>query len=108
MAAGWLMPGKVDAGFLWLPWMISPYMGTPKAFALYATFGIFGISLDTLRLTTILFGAAAVSILTAGAIQLYGRFLGWVFGLWIATDPTFLLSAAYDTVPAANPVRQDE
>lgn len=101
VAARWVLPGLRSNETSWLPWMQSSYMGALKSWFFAPAFALLGVSLTTMRLVTLAFGAAAAAGLALLAGTLYGPELGLLAGLLAATDPALVLGASHDTGPAA-------
>ncbi|MDE2509733.1 MAG: hypothetical protein KGL74_01305 [Elusimicrobia bacterium] len=91
----------VMEAFYGLPWMKDSYQGALKSMILIDVFRFFGVSVKSLRLTTITFGA----IFIVGTLLLTARRweIWWVaaLGLILATDPALIIASAYDTGPTA-------
>ncbi len=101
VAARWLLPRVRPNDTSWLPWMQSSYMGALKSWFFVPVFAVLGVSVESMRLTTLAFGAAAAAGLCLLAATLYGWELGLTAGLLAATDPALILGASHDTGPAA-------
>lgn len=101
VAARWILPHVRPNDTSWLPWMQSSYMGALKSWFFVPVFAVLGVSVESMRLTTLAFGAAAAAGLCLLAGTLYGWELGLTAGLLAASDPALILGASHDTGPAA-------
>jgi 4-amino-4-deoxy-L-arabinose transferase-like glycosyltransferase len=98
-AISWLKPEAFEVHWPYLPWMLSTYMGALKSWVLYIAFGLFGISVPVLRWSMLLLAAGGTAAWTWVTGRLYGRWLGLAAGLWIASDPAWVIKAGFDTGP---------
>lgn len=83
----------------WLPWMTLPYLGAPKVYLYAAAFRIFGTRWELVRAVSVVLGTLALVWTVLFAYGLFGAWPAAGLGLWMATDPAFLLFARYDYGP---------
>lgn len=84
-----------------IPLMIWPYAGALKAWLYWPILHGFRPNLYSLRVPTVLAGAAAILLFFRLAQHLAGARAALLASLLLATDPSFLLSNAYDWGPVA-------
>ncbi|MEQ1920568.1 MAG: hypothetical protein ABL955_15375, partial [Elusimicrobiota bacterium] len=75
--------------------MKDDYQGTLKSILLWPSFAVFGPGTTALRLTTLLWGAAAVGLLTAWAWRRYGRASGLFVAALVAFDPYLIFNSVF-------------
>jgi hypothetical protein len=92
------IPGARDLRLAggWFPWMTQPYMGALKSALLIPVFAVFGPSGETLRLTTLAWGLAALLPLLLWARELYSTPAAVTAAALLALDPSFLFVCRHD------------
>lgn len=79
-----------------LPIMTMEYAGSLKSYLLAATFRLLGISVSSLRLTTILVGALALLLTYVFTKMVWGDKCAIVASMLFATDPSFIMYTRSD------------
>lgn len=81
--------------------MIMGYIGALKAWLYAPVFGLFGVSVATLRVPVLLAGAASVWLFAGLLARLAGPRAAAIGALLLATDPVFLTTTVFDWGPVA-------
>jgi len=84
-----------------LPWMVQAYLGALKSYALAPAFALFGASVPTLRLTTLVWSLVGALLVLLWAERVLGRPAALAAGSLLLLDPTFLLLSRHDWGPFA-------
>jgi len=84
-----------------IPLMLMSYMGALKAWFYIALFNVFKPGPLSLRLPTVLIGAAAVCLFFLLLDRTVGRRAAWIGALLLATDSMFVILEAIDFGPTA-------
>ncbi len=92
---------EVDLLGFTIPLMVIQYQGALKAWLFYPILQFLEVNEFTLRLPTLLLGAASVWLLYSLLERTHSRRAAVIGALLLATDATFLLSSAYDFGPVA-------
>ncbi|MDG2307681.1 MAG: glycosyltransferase family 39 protein [Candidatus Binatia bacterium] len=84
-----------------VPVLLMAYIGALKAWLYAPVFWIWGVSPESIRIPALLLFAASLYVNARLASMLFGRFLGLVFLLALATDPALFFASRLDLGPNA-------
>ncbi len=92
------VPGAVSTWLLggWFPLMTQPYMGALKSQLLIPIFSAGGVSIATLRLTTLAWACVGLLFLLLWAARLFGAPAACIAAALLALDPSFLFVSRHD------------
>lgn len=99
----WVFSAISFAGRDW-PVMTMDYMGALKSYLLAASFLVFGPSVTTLRLTTIMIGAAVLVLTYLFVLRGWGTAAALITAAILGSDPSFVLMTRTDWGPVALPM----
>ena len=91
----------ISARFLGVPTMLMPYIGALKAWLYVPVFGLFGVSVATIRLPMIAIVLATTVLAFVLARRLFGPWPASLLAVIMATDPVYLTMAKADWGPVA-------
>ena len=98
-ALGGIDDSFIHARLFGIPFMMMEYIGALKAWLYAPVFARFGVSPATIRLPAVVISGAALYVYALLAERLFGRNLGLLFLVVLATDPALFLMSRFDWGP---------
>lgn len=98
--------GGIDENFVYqrlggVPVLLMSYIGALKAWLFAPIFALWGVTVETIRVPALLIMATSLYVYGRLAGALFGRFLGLVLLVLLATDPPLFFASRIDLGPNA-------